>query len=183
MTRAEERVLVEQAQTDPRKFDALYLAFIDDIYRFVYYKTSVKETAEDITAQVFMQALEHVGSFRYTPGAKFSSWLYAIARNKVIDHYRRQHDTVDLETIEPLPAPETATAQVDQQIQQERVQAVLQDLPPADQEILQLRLWQDRSYTEIAQILASNAIAVRARYSRAVKKFNLAYTKRYGQTD
>lgn len=183
MTRAEERVLVEQAQADPRKFDALYLAFIDDIYRFVFYKTTVKETAEDITAQVFMQALEHLNNFRYTPGAKFSSWLYAIARNKVIDHYRRQRDTVDLEAIEPLPVPETSTEQVDQHINQERVRSILQQLPPADQEILQLRLWQDRSYTEIAQTLGSNAIAIRARYSRAIKKFNTLYTKHYGQTN
>jgi len=183
MNRSEERILVEQAQADPRKFDALYLAFIDDIYRFVYYKTSAKETAEDITSQVFMQALEHIHNFHYTPGARFSSWLYAIARNKVIDHYRRQRDTVDLETIEPLPAPETTTEQVDQHINQERVHALLQQLPPADQEILRLRLWQDKSYTEIAQILASNAVAVRARYSRAVKKFNTLYTKHYGQTN
>jgi RNA polymerase sigma-70 factor (ECF subfamily) len=183
MTRAEERVLVEQAQTDPRKFDAVYLAFIDEIYRFVYYKTSVKETAEDITAQVFMHALEQVGKFQYKPGARFSSWLYAIARNQVIDHYRKHRETVDLEATEPLPAPETSTTQVDQHIQQDRVRAVLQTLPPDDQTILQLRLWQDQSYSEIAQTLDSNSVAMRARYSRALKKFNLAYTKHYGQTN
>lgn len=183
MTRAEECVLVEQAQTDPRKFDALYLAYIDEIYRFVYYKTSVKETAEDITSQVFMQALEHMGQFRYTAGARFSSWLYAIARNKVIDHYRKQHDTVNLEETEPLPAQDTTTTDVDRHIQQEQIQSVLQELSPVDQELLQLRLWQDQSYTEIAQAVQSNVIAVRARYSRALKKFNRSYTQRYGQTN
>lgn len=183
MTRAEERVLVAQAQADPRKFDSLYLAFVDEIYRFIYCRTSAKETAEDITSQVFMQALEHVPKFRYAPGARFSSWLYAIARNLVIDHYRKHRETVDLEQIEPLSSPETASTAVDHSIDQQRVRQVLQQLSPDDQEILQLRLWQDRSYREIAQIVQSNAVAVRARFSRALKKFKVFYTQRYDQTD
>lgn len=183
MTRSEERVLVEQAQADPRKFDALYLAFIDDIYRFVYYKTSIKETAEDITSLVFMQALEHINQFRYTPGAKFSSWLYVIARHKIIDYYRKHHEMVDLDDVEPLNAPDNTVSQVDEHITQDRIRSVLCGLPAADQEVLQLRLWQDRSYSEMADILNSNVVAIRARYSRALKKFNKAYTERYGQND
>lgn len=181
MTRAEERVLVAQAQADPRKFDSLYLAFVDEIYRFIYCRTGTKETAEDMTSQVFMQALEHIISFRYTPGARFSSWLYAIARNLVIDHYRKHRETVALEQIEPLPSAETASGAVDQSIDQARIRDVLHQLSSDDQEILQLRLWQDRSYREIAQIVQSNTVAVRARYSRALKRFNTHYTQRYGQ--
>lgn len=183
MTRSEERFLVEQAQTDPRKFDALYRAYINDIYRFVFYKTSQTETAEDITAQVFIQALERLAQFRYQPGARFSSWLYTIAHNLIVDHYRKHHDTVDLEHAEPLPSAETASHTVDLHLQQERVQAVIQQLPSGDQEVLQLRLWEDKSYREIAQILNSNMVAIRARYSRALKKFNILYIKHYGSPE
>ncbi|EKD79293.1 MAG: hypothetical protein ACD_41C00110G0002 [uncultured bacterium] len=183
MTRPEEQHLVKQAQLDAQRFTALYLAFVDEIYRFIYFKTSVKETAEDLTAQVFMQALEHLTEFRYAPGARFSSWLYAIARNKVIDYYRRHKETVGLEDIAERSTPETATHHVDAQFQQQRIHVILQLLPSPDQEVLQLRLWQDKTYSEIAQIVQSNAVAVRARYSRALKKFKQFYLQHYGQTD
>lgn len=183
MTRSEERFLVEQAQADPRKFDALYRAYINDIYRFVFYKTSQTETAEDITAQVFMQALERLVQFHYRPGARFSSWLYTIAHNQIVDYYRKRHDVIDLEDAEPLPSPETATQTVDLHLQQERVRVIVQQLPNGDQEVLQLRLWEDKSYSEIAQILNSNMVTIRARYSRALKKFNTLYTQHYGSPE
>lgn len=180
MTRAEEKVLVEQAQRNPLQFDALYRAFVDEIYRFIFFKTSSKEVAEDLTSQVFMQALEHIGTFRYQLGARFSSWLYSIARNQVIDYYRRQHSTVDLEEAGPVAQDETASRSTDKAIEQERIQTVIKELPPADQEILTLHLWQDKTYTEISCITASNVVAVRARFSRALKKFKTLYSEHYG---
>ncbi|MFA5995216.1 MAG: sigma-70 family RNA polymerase sigma factor [Patescibacteria group bacterium] len=179
MTRAEEKVLVEQAQMDVLRFDALYRVFIDEIYRFIFYKVTSKEVAEDLTAQVFMQALEHLIDFRYQTGARFSSWLYAIARNQVIDYYRKHHPTVELEVAEPIVQAEIAMATVDKNIEQRRVQEILRLLPLADQEILTLRLWQDKTYAEISRITASNVVAVRARYSRAVKKFKKLYMEQY----
>lgn len=179
MTLSEERFLVEQAQADPQQFDLIYRQFVDEIYRFIYYKTNAKETAEDLTAQVFMQALEHLATFRYQVGARFSSWLYRIAHNQVVDHYRRQRPTTSLEEIEPLPQAETTSSTVDSHLQQQHIQALLQQLPKLDQEILHLRLWQDKSYSEIAAILQSNTVAVRARYSRALKKFKQLYSAHY----
>lgn len=180
MTRAEEKVLVEQAQKDPLQFDVLYRAFIDEIYRFIFFKTSSKEVAEDLTSQVFMQALEHIGTFRYQLGARFSSWLYSIARNQVIDYYRKQHPVVELKAAEPLAQAETASRSTDKVIEQEQIQAVIKELLPADQEILTLRLWQDKTYAEISRITTSNAVAVRARFSRALKKFKTLYSEHYG---
>lgn len=180
MTRHEEQVLVEHAQTDPQQFDALYRVYVDEIYRFISYKTNSREVAEDLTSQVFMQALEHLANFRYQAGARFSSWLYTIARHHVIDHYRKQRPVATLEEADPISVPETASSAVDQQFHQQRVQDILQLLPKDDQEILQLRLWQEKSYREIADILDVNAVAVRARHSRALKKFTKLYTDRYG---
>lgn len=182
MTRSEEQLLVEQAQRNPLQFDQLYRVFIDEIYRFIFYKTSSKEIAEDLTSQVFMQALEHIGAFRYRIGARFSSWLYAIARNQVIDYYRTNHPTVDLEEAKPVATTAIASSEVDQHLQRQQVQKILQQLSSQDQEILTLRLWQDKTYPEIATLLASNTVAVRARFSRAVKKFKQLYTTCYETT-
>lgn len=180
MTREEEHQWVTRAQQDPAQFDTLYRAFVEEIYRFVYYKTSTREVAEDLTAQVFTQALEHLGKFRYKAGARFSSWLYAIARNQVIDYYRRHHETVDLEAAEPIRHPGSAATEVDIKMQQEQVRVIMKALPSSDQELLQLRLWEEKDYAELALLLGSNVVAVRARYSRALKKFNQLYTQTYG---
>lgn len=182
MTRHEEKHWVTEAQKDPYHFSVLYQEYIDEIYRFIYYKTSAKEVAEDLTSQVFMHALEHLNQFQYRPGARFSSWLYTIARHQVIDYYRKNHPTVNLEDVDPVAASETASVHVDQQLHKQRVHDILQQLPPSDKEVLQLRLWQEKSYSEIAQIIGANAVAVRARYSRAIKKFTKLYTERYGTT-
>lgn len=179
MTRTEEKILVEQAQQDLQQFDRLYLAFIDEIYRFIFYKTSSKEVTEDLTAQVFMQALEYIGSFRYQSGARFSSWLYQIARNQVIDYYRKDQPNVNLEDVELVDSQPAASTLLDQALQQQQVRQLLQQLPKADQEILTLRLWQDKSYAEIAELMSSNSVTMRARYSRAIKKFKQLYTTQY----
>ncbi len=188
MTLQEEQVWVEKAQANPQHFEVLYKAFLEEIYRFVYYKTSAREVAEDLTSQIFMQALEHIKQFRYQSGARFSSWLYTIARNMIVDHYRKQRPVAALDDTEPLAVavPATAGQNVDQQFQEQRVQTLLQQLPSADQEILRLRLWQEKEYGEISEIMQLNQIAVRARYSRALKKFSKLYRQYYdpvpGQT-
>ncbi|MBI2416121.1 MAG: sigma-70 family RNA polymerase sigma factor [Candidatus Kerfeldbacteria bacterium] len=180
MTRQEEKFLVAKAQSDPKQFEVLYRTFIDEIYRFIFYKTSQKEVAEDLTAQVFMHALEHLADFQYQPGARFTSWLYAIARNQVIDHYRKYRPVSALEDVAEISIVETASATVDQQLHQQQVQSILKLLSSTDQEILKLRLWQEKSYSDIAAIVQLNVVTVRARYSRALKKFTKFYTKRYG---
>lgn len=166
-------------QLDRDQFDELYRQHVAEIYRFVFYKVSSKETAEDITAQVFMQALEHLAKFQYQPGAKFSSWLYTIARNQVIDYYRKHKEVANVDEIDPIPVPETASSTVDEHIHQERVQVILKQLAPDDQEILTLRLWQEKSYSEVAKILQLNLVTARARYSRALKKFKQLYLQHY----
>ncbi len=180
MTRSEEQWLVSQAKQDPRQFDALYMAYVNDIYRFIYYKTSHQPTAEDLTAQVFMQALEKLQQFHYQPGARFSSWLYQIAHNIIVDYYRKHKDTVDVELAESIGVAETTGQTVDEHLRAEQVQRILQTMSDDDQTILQLRLWEDKSYVAIAQIMHSNAVAIRARYSRAIKKFKTLYTQHYG---
>ncbi len=179
MTRTEEQALVSAAQADSQQFEALYQAFVNEVYRFIYYKVNIKEVAEDLTSQVFMQVLEHISNFRYQTGARFSSWLYQIARNAVIDYYRKDREAVNLEDVELPDAQPAVHMFIDQDYQHQRVKQVLQQLSVADQEILTLRLWQDKAYTEIAQIMQCNSVTARARYSRALKKFKQLYTTLY----
>ena len=93
----EERMLVlRAAKHDPEAFARLYDRFVDKIYKYIYYKVGAKSDAEDLTAQVFLKAWEAIGKYRVTE-RPFSAWLYRIAHNLVVDHFRTKRDAVPIE--------------------------------------------------------------------------------------
>src|SRR5512138_2337427 len=100
-----ERRLVESAQAgDGDAFSQLYEAYFERVYRFVYFRVADAEMAEDLASQVFLKAWENL--HRYRPHGPFLAWLYAIARNTVIDTYRTRRQVVSLDEAAPIPAPE-----------------------------------------------------------------------------
>ena len=79
--------LVAAAQANPHAFTCLYERYLERIYRFCYNRLGERQAAEDATSEVFLQALAHLPAYR---SGTFAAWLYTIARNVVIAHYRRQ---------------------------------------------------------------------------------------------
>jgi RNA polymerase sigma-70 factor, ECF subfamily len=88
----DERALVARARSDPAAFGALYRAYVDRIYAFAYRRTWTREAAEDVTAATFERALRHLERFD-VDGAGFGPWLFRIAANELVDHYRREGRT------------------------------------------------------------------------------------------
>ena len=86
---ADERALVARAQTDPAAFGPLYRRYVERIYAFAYRRTWTPEAAEDVTAATFERALRHLPRFD-TDRAGFGPWLFRIAANELVDHYRRE---------------------------------------------------------------------------------------------
>jgi len=84
----DERVLVEQARVDPSAFAELYRRYLPRVYAFAYRRTGAAEVAEDITSATFERALRNLGAFSWRPGG-FGPWLFRIAANELVDHYRR----------------------------------------------------------------------------------------------
>ncbi|MEK9181005.1 MAG: sigma factor [Patescibacteria group bacterium] len=80
MENSESELIIACQKGELENFGQLYDQYIDKIYRFIYYRTRHKETAEDLTAQTFQKALEGVCGYNAGRG-RFSSWLYQIARN------------------------------------------------------------------------------------------------------
>ncbi|MDZ4346963.1 MAG: sigma-70 family RNA polymerase sigma factor, partial [Candidatus Binatia bacterium] len=94
-----EQNLVEDARRgDPEAFGVLYDYYLPRIYRFVLFKVSSKEHAEDITQYAFLKAWENIRTYR-PQGHAFGSWLYRIARNAVIDHYRKRGPHLDIQEV------------------------------------------------------------------------------------
>src|SRR5450759_1213388 len=89
---SDERALIARARSDPSAFGVLYRAYVDRIYAFAYPRTCTREAAEDVTTATFERALRHLERFD-ADGAGFGPWLFRIAANELVDHYRREGRT------------------------------------------------------------------------------------------
>src|SRR5215475_8817417 len=84
----DEKVLIEAAQADPRRFADLYRMHFDRVYAFVARRVATRSDAKDLTAEVFQNALANLGRFEWR-GVPFAAWLYRIATNVVTNHHHR----------------------------------------------------------------------------------------------
>ena len=154
---------------NPEAFGLLYDNYLERIYRYIYFRVTDEQTAEDLASQVFCKAWENLD--RYKPsGAPFEAWLYTIARNAVIDHYRTRKETVSLDEITTLagngPAPDE---QAELQFETESLRDALQVLTDEQQQVLTLKFISGMSTDEIANMLGKRPGAVRALQMRGLQ--------------
>ena len=158
-------------------FSVVYDHFVEPLYRFIYYKTFSKETAEDLLSDVFMRALEHVD--RYDPAkGSLSAWLYQIARNRVIDHYRTKRTTVPIDDTFDLGFEERTAERYDAKVKLDAIHSYLTHLPVRQREIIMLRVWEELSYREIADLVGGSEGSVKMAFSRAIGDIR----ERYGDS-
>jgi RNA polymerase sigma-70 factor (ECF subfamily) len=150
-------------------FGVLYDRYFDKIYRFTYYKTFSRETTEDIVSDVFHKAYERLNSFEDARGT-FSQWIYRIARNAIIDHYRTQKKTVPIEDAFDLGEEDRTVEEHDNLIALGRVRAFMEKLSARQREIITLRIWEGLSYKEIAERIDTTEDAAKMAFSRAMKE-------------
>jgi len=165
----DERRLVDLAKSgNGEAFGQLYEACVDRVYRFIFFRVTDEQVAEDLTAQVFLKAWENLN--RYHPRGPFLAWLYAIARNTVIDNYRTKKQTVSLDEAAPLAAGD---AKLDDQMQlefdKESLQAAMQHLTQEQQEVITLKFIADFDTAQIAKHMSKSEGAVRALQMRALQ--------------
>ena len=150
----EDKQIVLACQSwDLAKFWELYDKYINKIYKFIYLKTSSQQTAEDITSEVFMKAMNSIWNFNtQKDNFSFQSWIYTIAQNKVIDFYRTNKQTADIEECYDLGQYTDFASKVDNNDKLNEVKKYLDTLKSEQKEIIILRIWEDLSYKEIAEI-------------------------------
>lgn len=164
----QEGLAVKAAQGDRVAFGHLYDAHVNELYKFVYYKTHHKQSAEDLTADIFMKALEHMGSFDPSK-AGFRTWLYTIARRTIIDHYRKQKPSTSIEDAWDLPYDTDVVSDLHTQLDVEQLKKYMHVLSAEQRDILMLRLWEDMSFKEVAEVLGKTEGSCKMAYSRALK--------------
>ena len=171
MPLADERQLVLQAQDgDAEAFGRIYDGYVERIYRFVFFRVDDQQTAEDITSQVFLKAWSNLNRFEFTR-TPYIAWLYTIAHNTVIDHYRTRKVTTALEDVQ-LSQPDDAEAvenQIDLTVEMKTIKVAMQSLTDDQQQVLHLRFIEGMSNTEIAQQLGKREGAIRALQMRGLQ--------------
>lgn len=154
---------------DTRDFGELYEEYADPIYRFLFYRTFDKELAEDLTSETFVKVIKKIDSFDPARGS-FSSWIYRIARNTLIDHVRVEKHDVNLDEIVEMGIDERYGEKMDMKDAAQEVLKHLKSFSPEQQEIVKLRVWDELSYREISEILGKSEGACKTAFSRAISK-------------
>jgi RNA polymerase sigma-70 factor (ECF subfamily) len=166
--------LVAAARRDAGAFLALYDRYVDRVLGYVRLRIADPDTREDVTSQVFTNALERLPQFR--ADGTFGAWLFQIARNAVNDVHRRQPAELvadgELTLADPTPGPDE---QLHRRDRLRQLRAVVRDLPAEQQHLLALRYGAELEYDEIAAILGATPGALRVRLHRLLRDLRRRY--------
>jgi RNA polymerase sigma-70 factor (ECF subfamily) len=158
-----ERHLIEAAQRDPSRFAELYEANFDRVYAFVARRLSSREEAEDVTAEVFHQALSGLASFEWQ-GTPFVAWLLGIAAHLIARRWQRAAKHPE------IPADDLEEAGVLDQTERQALLAQLVDRLPDDQRhVIRRRFVEQHSIREIAHELGRSEGAIKQLQFRAIE--------------
>lgn len=168
-TREEEARLIQRAKEgDNRAIGELYRRHVDAIYRYIWARVRETTVAEDLTAGVFLKALEALPT--YEPSEKpFLAWLYRIAYARVVDYWRQQERRTEVRLSETVPAPELPPDEYLQaQADWERAMDLIAQLTDDQQDVIILRFIGEMSLAEVAETLGKTLGATKALQHRAL---------------
>lgn len=169
----DEARLIRQAKSgDAEAFAQLYDAYVERVYRYIYFRVSDEATTEDLTSQVFLKAWENL--HRYQPGnSPYLAWLYTTARNLVIDHYRSRKESVPLDEITPRASEErTPDEESDLRSELRSMRAALRSLTDEQQQVLTLKFIAGLPNRDIARMMNKREGAIRALQMRALQSLS-----------
>jgi len=179
LPQSEIRALVERAQGGDREaLEELYLIHFDRIYGYLHMTVGNRHDAEDLTTQTFLKMLESIGRFRFQ-SAPFSAWLFRIAHNLAMDHFRASR-RVQLEEEVPEPVDQELSAEVAafQSIGRASMLDLIEELSPEQKQVLTLKFVFDFSNVDAATVLGKTEGAVKSLQHRAL----VALQKRLAST-
>ncbi|MGB8472835.1 MAG: sigma-70 family RNA polymerase sigma factor [Candidatus Acidiferrum sp.] len=167
---AEERLLVEAAQADPSKFDALYELHFERIYFFILSRVHDRAIAEDLTSEVFHKALANLPSYEWR-GTPFSAWLFRIASNAIADQYKRanREQQADDDTFDPPSTANISSKELEFVERHAFFFGLVEKLPEIQRRVVCERFIEERSIKEIAGRLKKTEGAIKQLQFRALQ--------------
>jgi RNA polymerase sigma-70 factor (ECF subfamily) len=169
----DEDLMLAYGAGDAAAFEALYSRHRGPLFRFLLRQLREHALAEELYQDVWQRVIS--ARERYRPEAKFSTWLYQIAHNRLTDHWRAQahrptapEDAMD--RAEREPDPQTPERQLSAFEERRRLQLALEELPADQREVVLLRLEQELSLEEIGKITGVGRETVKSRLRYALDK-------------
>jgi RNA polymerase sigma-70 factor, ECF subfamily len=167
---ADVKRLVERAQSGQREaLEELYLIHFDRIYSYLHMSVGNRHDAEDLTTQTFLKMLESIGRFRWQ-AAPFSAWLFRIAHNLAMDHFRAARRWQPEEVVpEPIGSEErSAEEEAFQSIGRQSMLRLIEGLSPEQQQVLTLKFVFNFPNADVATILGKTEGAIKSLQHRAL---------------
>jgi len=163
----EESLVRRAQQRDHEAFAQLYEEHFDRIYRYITLRIGDEMEAEDLTQQVFLNALRSISSFRWK-GIPFSAWLFRIARNQAVDYLRKKKRTaapLDESLASSGDSPQLAA---ERKLDIERLLSATKQLTEAQREVISLRFTSELSIAQVAEVMGKSQGAVKALQHSAI---------------
>jgi RNA polymerase sigma-70 factor (ECF subfamily) len=172
-----EQHLIEAAKQNPEHFGPLYDKYYKQIFGYVYQRMDCKDSAFDLTSQVFLKALTNIEKYEYK-GVPFASWLYRIAHSEVMQSFRTKKN---LRTINAdISDLRNICEEVEQEYMEEYksiLMTVIKNLPEDDVQLIELRFFEKRAFKEIAEILSLTETNAKVKLYRILEKVKKTLTK------
>lgn len=173
----EELVIIEAAKLNPAKFAPLYDKYYKQIFNYVHQRMDSKDTAFDITGQVFLKALTNLPKYQFK-GVPFASWLYRIAHNEVMQLFRTQKDkravNADIGDLRFI-CEENEEPFFEEYIP--AIKKLILELNSDDLQMVELRFFEKRPFKEIAEILDITEVNAKVRMYRIIEKLKKSLSK------
>lgn len=172
----DEQLIIEAAKVNPEHFGPIYDKYYKQIFGYVYQRMDCKDTAFDVTAQVFLKALTNLNRYEFK-GVPFASWLFRIAHSEVMQLFRDQKnkrainaDVGDMKNI---------YEEVQEPFFEEYIpalQKMIKDLPEDDLQMIEMRFFEQRPFKEIAEILNITENNAKVRMYRILERLKKTIT-------
>ncbi len=152
---------------DTNSYISYYNEFKDKIYHYFLYRIGLdKPLAEDLTSEVFIKAFKNFSSFDKTK--KFQPWIYMIAHNHLVNHYKSAKQTVSLDDVAPYLGD--SGTQAETRYEMNRVLRIIDSLPESDRDIIRFKFIDGLASREISELLGREEGAIRTQLSRSLHK-------------
>jgi RNA polymerase sigma-70 factor (ECF subfamily) len=173
MEAPDEELMLAYGRGDARAFETLYKRHRGALYRFVLHAIKQRSSAEELFQEVWIRVIE--ARNRYAPQARFTTWLYTIAHNLLVDHWRRKGLTlVQLDEENPVASPDNPAKQAEARESLARLVQAIEALPAAQREAFLLHEEAGLTVAEIAAATGTNEEAAKSRLRYAMAKLKAA---------
>ncbi|MBL7057834.1 RNA polymerase sigma factor [Patescibacteria group bacterium] len=169
----EKILLIRVKNKDKSAFVEAYDKYVDQVYRFIYFKVSDKEEVKDLTSLTFLKAWEYIQDRGINEDRSIKALFYKIARNVVIDYYRAQskRQVTSIELLGEIRSDVDIITNLENKLEIERVSGKMLQLKSEYREVLMFYYVDELSTREIAKILGKTSGNIRVTLHRALKTF------------